>query len=329
MSRMVPWTASPAEAGLQRRWVDLRRVGASCGLWTLLPFMTLFACERELDIDIDVEPPVVVNSLFNTDSTWRVRINKAWSMGEATFGPLNDGTLKLGFRSKDIENASVYITSGRGEQIALAYDTNGFYLSPLKPLPGETYTLSVDVPGELPISSSVVLPEPVRPDTAYFTKLSGYEYLFTLEFIDPPGPTAYELNLYQGTSGSLRWGEQLETDDQDVYVEYYWTPVYAHPDEGGAGLGPVFWALNDHNFQGKKKTLVFRMIQFDETFPEDWTVQLRTVSDEYARYRTTALKQQESNNDPFAQPIQVYNNISNGVGIFAGYSALYYHFKAK
>jgi len=26
-------------------------------------------------------------------------------------------------------------------------------------------------------------------------------------------------------------------------------------------------------------------------------------------------------NDPFAEPVQVYNNIENGFGIFAGYAA--------
>jgi len=296
---------------------------------TFLPFLfclALLACERELNIDMDVEPPVVVNSLFNTDSTWRVRVNRAWSMGEAIYGPVDDGS-KGGNRSKNIENASVMISSGSGEQITLEYDTNGYYLSPLKPRAGETYTLSVNVPGELPISASVVLPEPVMPDTGYFTKISGYDYLFTLEFTDPPGPTAYELNLYEGTSGDLPRAEQLETDDQDVYVEYYWTPRYAYPDNG-APLGPIFWALNDRNFQGKKKKLVFRMIYFDK-LPKDWTVQMRTVSDEYARYRTTALQQQETHNDPFVQPIQVYNNITNGVGIFAGYSRVDYHFNGN
>lgn len=289
--------------------------------------MGLLACERELDVDMDIEPPVVVNALFNTDSTWRVRVNKAWAMGEATFGPMSDGPVVWGDLSKNIENASVHITSHRGEQITLAYDTNGYYLSPLKPRAGETYTLSVDVPGELPISSSVVLPEPVRPDTAYFTKLSNYDYLFILEFTDAPGPTAYELNLYEGSSGSLPWAKQLETDDQDVHVEYYWTPRYSHPDNGG-GLGPIFWALDDRNFQGQKKKLIFRMYQSWE-WPEEWTIQMRTMSDEYARYRTSAFKQQETYSDPFAQPIQVYNNISNGVGIFAGYSVIYYHFKGN
>jgi hypothetical protein len=310
--------------------MNLQRILYNCN-WPLLFFLfctALFGCERELDVDVDVEPPVVVNALFNTDSTWRVRVTRAWAMGEAIFGQSGNAPVVGEDRSKNILNASVHITSGGGEQIVLDYDTNGFYLSSLKPRPGEAYTLSVDVPGELPIASSVVLPEPVWPDTAYFTRLSDYDYLFTLEFTDPPGPTAYELNLYEGTSGSLKWAEELETGDQDVYVEYYWTPLYAHPDEGGAGLGPIFWALNDRNFQGKKKTLVFHMGHFDQ-LSEDWTVQMRTVSDEYARYRTTALQQQESYNDPFAQPTQVFNNIKNGVGIFAGYSVVYYHFKVN
>jgi hypothetical protein len=340
----------PAEAPAKPEHIPAFCIPVDCGPWTvdvstprghrhhtalnprlwifLLPVfcLILLACERDLEIDMAIEPPVVVNALFNSDSTWRIRVNKAWAMGEATFGATSGGPVVWGHLSKNIENAHVSIMSGSGEQITLAYDTNGFYLSPLKPRAGETYRLSVNVPGELPISSEVVLPKPVRPDTGYVTKVSEYDYLLTLEFTDPPGPTAYELTVYENASDSMQFA-QLETDDQDVHVETYWTPRNDYPDNG-ATLGPLFWALNDRNFQEQKKKLVFRMFVYGG-LPETWTVQMRTLSDAYSQYRTTSVKQQETYNDPFAQPIQVYNNINNGVGIFAGYSRLTYTFKSN
>lgn len=47
---------------------------------------------------------------------------------------------------------------------------------------------------------------------------------------------------------------------------------------------------------------------------------LRTTTEEYYRYHYTRDLQASVEKNPFAQPVQVYNNIGNGLGIFAGYS---------
>jgi hypothetical protein len=46
---------------------------------------------------------------------------------------------------------------------------------------------------------------------------------------------------------------------------------------------------------------------------------LRTTTEEYYRYHYTRDLQASVEKNPFAQPVQVYNNIANGLGIFAGY----------
>ena len=49
-------------------------------------------------------------------------------------------------------------------------------------------------------------------------------------------------------------------------------------------------------------------------------VYLISASEDYFRYKRTYSLQEESSGDPFAQPVNVYNNIENGFGIVAGYS---------
>ena len=49
-------------------------------------------------------------------------------------------------------------------------------------------------------------------------------------------------------------------------------------------------------------------------------VTVRTVSKDYYLYKTTGDLQDETSGSPFAQPVNAYQNVVNGFGIFAGYS---------
>jgi len=48
---------------------------------------------------------------------------------------------------------------------------------------------------------------------------------------------------------------------------------------------------------------------------------LSSVSEDYYKYNVTLAKYEQTQGDPFAQPVQVYSNIENGFGIFGGYSS--------
>ena len=287
--------------------------------------IALCSCEKDVEFNITGQAPVVVNALFNPDSTWRMRVDKAWRADEPSIYfdtiyidgmPVIQGhTFK-----KAIEDARIEITSDGGEHITLDYDSNGYYISPLKPRAGESYHLSVNVPGRPVVSSSVVLPNPVPVDTAYIAVLPSSELLLTIEFTDAPGPTTYEFAVWSGTN--TPYVPNLKCDDPDVHVELYFTPLKKFEDNG-ASAGPWFLSLGDWNFKGQKKKLLIRTYGDPN---EEWTVRMRTLSDEFARYRATSQLQQSTKNDPFAEPIQVFNNISQGVGIFAGYSLVDYKF---
>ena len=60
-----------------------------------------------------------------------------------------------------------------------------------------------------------------------------------------------------------------------------------------------------------------------DSFPTDFMYALlRTVTEEYYQYNYTRKLQSFVRNNPFAQPVQVFDNIENGLGIFAGYSQM-------
>ena len=50
------------------------------------------------------------------------------------------------------------------------------------------------------------------------------------------------------------------------------------------------------------------------------SVVLRTTTEEYYNYHYTRDLQASVESNPFAQPVQVFDNIEGGLGVFAGYS---------
>jgi hypothetical protein len=62
-------------------------------------------------------------------------------------------------------------------------------------------------------------------------------------------------------------------------------------------------------------------------FKEEYWLEVTGVSEEYYKYQRTYIKQVETKDNPFASVIEVYSNITNGVGIFAGYNRQMVHLR--
>lgn len=82
--------------------------------------------------------------------------------------------------------------------------------------------------------------------------------------------------------------------------------------------------FKDVLFNGTEPELTFKTSGGGISRSNMLTVTLRTLSEDGYNYLRTAHLQNTTSGDPFAQPVNVYNNIENGFGIFAGYSASIY-----
>ncbi len=101
----------------------------------------------------------------------------------------------------------------------------------------------------------------------------------------------YELKLYM-------------TFDKDNGI---YTDLFAEP--------LVLQDENIYDFQGN----VF-LVPGDTFGINTLHILLRTVTEEYYEYNYTRDLQASVENNPFAQPVQVLDNVEGGLGIFAGYS---------
>ncbi len=86
-----------------------------------------------------------------------------------------------------------------------------------------------------------------------------------------------------------------------------------------------FGILIDGSEISKDQVLEFQMQDylFTNQKVSDFWVELRSVTEEYFLYHESLARQKLVRWDPFAQPVQIYNNIENGRGNFAGYNVDY------
>lgn len=84
-------------------------------------------------------------------------------------------------------------------------------------------------------------------------------------------------------------------------------------------------------YQGTKEVSLFVsyypvMNKNDQTdYKEEYWLEVTGMSEDYYKYQKTYIKQVETKDNPFASVIEVYSNIANGIGIFAGYNRQMIH----
>src|SRR5688572_27250058 len=153
-------------------------IGIISGIWS---------CESVIEIDNHPDKlPVVVNSIFGTDSTWSVTILNSKYVLDRNHTP--DENISNEFDT--IKNAQVGIMNETtGEEVTLALgDKHKYVLNTTPQDAGDRFTLRVEIPDHSPLTATCLLPVPVQIESASVDKPDGYSETTTLNitFKDPP-----------------------------------------------------------------------------------------------------------------------------------------------
>jgi len=287
------------------------------------------SCEEPVDLDIAILPPkIVVNSNFAPGQPFQVSVTKSKNvLSAATEEYVND--------------AEVRIFSSQGKELdklQLKHFQHPFYESRrLQPESGKGYRLEVTVPGYPQLIAEDIVPFPVALETIEMDTIETFgeidERVYKVEinvgFTDPIGAQDYyHLSLYNQvldpieedgpTSGFDETTSEddlvplmpLENDEDNPAVTF-------HYEDGGV-------LFTDEDFDGQKAGLKFySLISLNNEAKMGKVVGvLRTVSKDYYLYHTSLSRQIANKDRPFVEPISVYSNIEEGLGIFSGF-ALY------
>ncbi|MBE9467641.1 MAG: DUF4249 domain-containing protein [Bacteroidetes bacterium] len=289
-------------------------------IFILLIFI-LISCTKEISIDLPKkEPKLIVNSFFIPFTTpnpksFNVKVNQS--------SPLLDTTTM-----KAITDATVIISSGNQIDTMKYNDSSDYYdFSDFTfPETGKNYELKIIKSGFKTVTSNDLVPNRVEMTSYEINPIAGtndcgdiYSEI-TINFCDP----ANEKNFYEmEISDEISY--QIFSNDNIITSESYYPSLLSFDAEN-----PEYLLFNDSYINGEKHQLrIFyyppQYIDPDGRYIDNQVVFLhfRSVSENYYKYKTSLLqhlyRQQGDILYGTGEPVNVFSNIENGYGIFAGY----------
>ena len=282
--------------------------------------LVYISCEKVIPFDGDVNTPkLVINSVFESDSTFKVHVSSSRSVIDtASFNNIDDAIVSI----KD-DNENIIET--------LNHIENGFYKGQTFPQENQTYILEVNHPDYADITASDSLPSPITinsVDTStIIDPINGNRLQISMNFDDPENTQnyylieTYSVNEYLLIKNSDTIEYELDTTKQFMVLT---DEVF----QNGGSPWREQGLFNDLLFNGQNKTLELEIPNDSWSGSEDgydWSYQtltlrlyLHNITLSYYYYRTSLELFQNASGNPFAQPVQVYSNIENGFGVFAG-----------
>lgn len=292
------------------------------------------ACETVVEVDVPREAPkLVANAFINPDSLISVRVSKSKFV-------LDNAPL----RTVDHANVSIFENDELKEQ--LAFLGEGLYSASFKPSEGKAYTLRIAADGFESIEATTFIKNPVPIQEIQYDTISEEagsscigddctifyytNFKLNLKLNDP----ADEENFYEVEV--FKKGIQVIYNYDSVGNYYpvdsiiYYQPVYLSSEDPavsdlefefeGEGYYGETLLFSDEIFNGKSYMLNFKTNDYS-TDTEELIVTLKSLDEARYRYLRSKELQNWNEGNPFAEPVNVYNNIENGYGIFGGYSS--------
>lgn len=263
----------------------------------IIPIFFL-SCEKYIDIEIPNEGrKITVNAFINDTQNPMVYLNQSRFIldGNYTFDPINDATITL--LKGEVEVATFNrIDEGK-------YSTN--YICEK----GFQYSLKV-TQGNEEVSSTTNIPQNSQyqflDTTSVITSSIDYStsYLrFKIKINDPAAEENYYMVTFVG---------------QDYPISFYSKEAVIENENDGF---MNYALISDQLMNGQSRTLLFDLEYYNFTQEVNRVeMYVNAISKEMYLYYLQLGKYQESQYNFMAEPVMVYSNVTNGLGIFGGYS---------
>lgn len=326
----------------------------------------LFACKKELPGEaLPFEQKLVLNSIIRPDTTIVVFLSENLSIVDFPEpNPVTNATILL-FEDEVLLGTlkDTVIAKPEGAEEISSRELSGFYVMDYLPKAGKKYRIEVEHPDfpsitaitEIPVPSSlfnVTISDPKilrYDDFSNLNEPSLVEYKATVDIQDSPKRNFYHIAVigenFKATPNDegelVNYSNLFEVfySSNDIVFDEVENPLFQNED-----LFSFYW--NRHVFDDK----LFNSQTYDveivfqisvgvsaASFSGDgertirgvfrrFFVEVRSVSEEYYRYNKTISIKEAIAGDPFAEPVQIYSNIENGYGIFAGYNPELFEF---
>lgn len=277
------------------------------GCLSILLSVTI-SCEKEIPLTVEQKQPLIVlNGIFEAGKTIEISITESRPVTyEGNLPPVLNATAKLFDSDKQF----------LGE---FAHDSADIYhLDYFVPLPGDQYFITVDVAGLPSALASVHIPEnnmEVLVDKAF----KENEVIYEIQLTDNP----HEQNFYAVSLTQYAYNENM------IYPGYYiistdrFSCTRAIEIQNGnrsidGDLCNKLFLFSDESFNGSDYTLTLTQNLLPNADSTVIVIEVKSISEDYFLYELSRSKTTPGNSSPFQQPVLIYTNVNNGLGIIGG-----------
>ena len=326
-------------------------------LFCTVVMLGLVGCDSTVEIDVPRSASkVTVNAFFTPDSVWSVVLSKnRYILDNNQFESLPEAEVEV-WQNEQLITALPYLSDDtyRGRSVYRATETKPLtgvpYTLRIKHPDFPTLVAQSQVPPVPQIVSASLDVLDVRQDGSFNSNEVAYG--LTLRLDDPPEENFYSLSLLIrrndfGTTGinndlllieegisfvDIRSDDPVADNAFDNYRdELLFKDVSFNGDQYEIKVYGVFktddllytrifdegFVLQENAYD--RRGNIVRQIG-DTVGVNTLHVVLRNTTQEYYSYNFTRDLQASVENNPFAQPVQVFDNIDSGLGVFAGYN---------
>lgn len=274
--------------------------------------LLIWSCEKKIELDeSEIKSRIVVNSLFEANDTMRL------SLGESRNILFNNGGLLPNILTG---KAELFDASGQSIGNFLHEGEGSYYLPNFTPISDEEYELKIENLGFETVTSKSTIPKAVSIIKIDTVRIADYMNISITFKDNSTQENYYSIAIVAKEKGYFE-------SEPGVFETYYYDNgwvctkdinTFGSADVEGDICSDNSLLIADDNFNGSEYTYTIKKY-LDES-SDTIIVNLKSVSADLYKYRTTLHTYNEVQGNPFGEPVQVFSNIINGFGIFAGQS---------
>lgn len=279
--------------------------------WLLACSLLLLACEKSLPFPEASSSVLVANAIVSADTLWQVQLTQSAALGKKINFPV-------------IDNGQVIIKDlTQGTSIELIPQGNGIYTSESQlPKINTAYQLKAMAEGYPTIQATNMVPDKFNVKLNSFVastyqQRSNYIFDFTIEDAQSIDnfyliKITYQVNIngLSSTESAGHFSFDPNSENEQIISNHI-------------GLKQSY--LPDHNFNGQNYTTQIGassplLEQIDFADKVIATISIKSISTAGYQYEQSVEQFENIEETLFSDPIGVFSNIENGLGIFAGYT---------
>ena len=316
------------------------------GVMRYLPALVILAivavsCESVIEFKGDgADPKPVIYSILHPDSLIKVSVAVSHAVFDERYEPkqITNAVVRV-FRDDVLIETLTYESPGPKPDWTPADPYSRYVSATNRPVYGSTYRIEVEIPGTGTASGEAMLPEQVPVisiDTGSVIAEWGDRLLeVKVKFRDPVGKDNYYRMTARGIGGYY-YGNKGEpylpfnpvvVTEADLSFGVYNEPLITPNQEDdifGMYLANTYSLFNDELIAGKEYDLTLRY-HYNRPDPEYYEFthsyfSLHSISRDLYLYLQSFSAHMQTKENFLAEPVMVYTNVSNGLGVVGAMS---------